>query len=148
LQYVINDAWLSAIITSDCKYGLGFDEYLFVNVIVNKQKVRAEQNSYEINLKIQTQWNTCKIYNNCTFNYAANVIKTILIARLFDSATTSDKPPQTSLETSHPLYEEVNRVVHDHISNADMTASDVATTWTLVASEGDMKVGGGVCSVW
>jgi len=30
--------------------------------------------------------------------------------------------------------------VNEHISNADMTASDVANTWTLLASEGDMKV--------
>ena len=28
----------------------------------------------------------------------------------------------------------------DHITHADMTASDVANTWTLIASEGDMKV--------
>jgi len=31
-------------------------------------------------------------------------------------------------------------VVHEHISHADMTASDVANTWTLIASDGDMKV--------
>ena len=31
-------------------------------------------------------------------------------------------------------------MVDDHISHADMSASDVANTWTLIASEGDMKV--------
>jgi collagen type IV alpha-3-binding protein len=50
------------------------------------------------------------------------------------------KPPQTSLDPSNPLYDEINRVVEHHISHADMTASDVANTWTLIASEGDMKV--------
>jgi len=35
---------------------------------------------------------------------------------------------------------QINRVVDDHISHADMSASDVANTWTLIASEGDMKV--------
>lgn len=35
---------------------------------------------------------------------------------------------------------QIDRIVNDHITNADMTASDVASTWTLVASEGDMKV--------
>lgn len=35
---------------------------------------------------------------------------------------------------------QIDHVVNDHITNADMTASDVASTWTLVASEGDMKV--------
>lgn len=35
---------------------------------------------------------------------------------------------------------QINRVVNDHISHADMTASDVANTWTLIASDGDMKV--------
>jgi len=35
---------------------------------------------------------------------------------------------------------QINRVVHEHISHADMTANDVANTWTLIASEGDMKV--------
>jgi len=35
---------------------------------------------------------------------------------------------------------QINRVVKEHISHADMTASDVANTWTLIASEGDMKV--------
>jgi len=35
---------------------------------------------------------------------------------------------------------QINRVVSEHISHADMTASDVANTWSLIASEGDMKV--------
>ena len=35
---------------------------------------------------------------------------------------------------------QINRVVGEHINNADMTASDVANCWTLIASEGDMKV--------
>jgi len=35
---------------------------------------------------------------------------------------------------------QINRVVDEHISHADMTASDVASSWTLIASEGDMKV--------
>jgi len=35
---------------------------------------------------------------------------------------------------------QINRVVNEHISHADMTASDVANTWSLIASEGDMKV--------
>ena len=35
---------------------------------------------------------------------------------------------------------QINRVVAEHISHADMTASDVASSWTLIASEGDMKV--------
>jgi collagen type IV alpha-3-binding protein len=30
--------------------------------------------------------------------------------------------------------------VEEHIRHADMTASDVANTWTLIASEGEMKV--------
>lgn len=48
--------------------------------------------------------------------------------------------PKTSLDPTHALYQEIDRIVNDHITNADMTASDVASTWTLVASEGDMKV--------
>jgi len=38
------------------------------------------------------------------------------------------------------LCGQINRVVHEHISHADMTASDVANTWSLIASDGDMKV--------
>ncbi|ESN95992.1 hypothetical protein HELRODRAFT_114561 [Helobdella robusta] len=50
------------------------------------------------------------------------------------------KMPQTCLEPTHPLYSEINRIVDDHIKHADMSANDVADTWTLVASEGEMKV--------
>lgn len=60
--------------------------------------------------------------------------------KLYSIAEKSKKPPQTSLEPSNPLYGEINKVVDEHIRTADMTASDVANTWTLVASEGDMKV--------
>ncbi len=38
------------------------------------------------------------------------------------------------------LFLQINRLVHDHITHADMTASDVAETWQLIAEEGDMKV--------
>jgi collagen type IV alpha-3-binding protein len=50
------------------------------------------------------------------------------------------KPPLTSLDPDNRLYEEVNRIVADHIRHADMTAADVADTWALIAEEGDMKV--------
>jgi len=35
---------------------------------------------------------------------------------------------------------QINRVVGEHIGHADMTASDVANSWSLIASDGDMKV--------
>lgn len=35
---------------------------------------------------------------------------------------------------------QINKVVHDHIVNADMSASDVAETWSLIAEEGEMRV--------
>ena len=34
----------------------------------------------------------------------------------------------------------VNRRVEEHITHADMTASDVANSWQLIAEEGEMKV--------
>ncbi len=34
----------------------------------------------------------------------------------------------------------MNQIVLDHISNADMTASDVADTWLLISEENEMKV--------
>jgi hypothetical protein len=49
-------------------------------------------------------------------------------------------PPPTSLHVSHPLYNEINECVMEHFRTADMTASDVAQTWTLVLEEGDLKV--------
>ena len=52
----------------------------------------------------------------------------------------AQRPPLTSLSPTHPMYNEINKVVHDHIVNADMTASDVADTWTLIAEEGEMRV--------
>lgn len=49
-------------------------------------------------------------------------------------------PPATSLDPNHPLFNEINMCVVEHFRSADMTASDVAQTWTLVTEEGDLKV--------
>ncbi len=35
---------------------------------------------------------------------------------------------------------QIESIVADHIKNADLTASDVADQWLLIAEDGDMKV--------
>ena len=61
--------------------------------------------------------------------------------RIQDAEVTSVPPTSvTSLEDSHSLYGEVENVVREHLEHADMTLSNIADSWTLVADEGDMKV--------
>jgi len=67
-------------------------------------------------------------------------VKKSQMEKTFVAVDKTAKPPKTSLDPTHPLYDEIRSVVDEHIRTADMTASDVASTWTLVASEGDMKV--------
>ncbi|KAK2157799.1 hypothetical protein LSH36_184g03031, partial [Paralvinella palmiformis] len=49
-------------------------------------------------------------------------------------------PPVTSLQPSHPQYTTINQVVAEHMMHADMTAADFASTWMLIAEDGEMKV--------
>ncbi|KAK2171314.1 hypothetical protein NP493_1079g00032 [Ridgeia piscesae] len=50
------------------------------------------------------------------------------------------KPPLTSMEPSHPLYNEINSVVSDHLAYSDVTVTDLPAEWVLIADEGEMKV--------
>jgi collagen type IV alpha-3-binding protein len=61
--------------------------------------------------------------------------------RIQDAEVASVPPTSvTSLDPSHHLFNEVESVVREHLEHADMTLSNIADSWTLVADEGEMKV--------
>ncbi|CAH1796344.1 unnamed protein product [Owenia fusiformis] len=51
-----------------------------------------------------------------------------------------DRPPIISLDPKHPLYNEINSVIAEHMRYADMDPKTMEETWPLIYEEGDMRV--------